>query len=674
MDAMSAAEQQIVAAETNGSTPIPDPDYEDEAVTQYPASEFSDEEYEADEGINKRRKKEGRNLDRQKNMALAQKKDQPNTQTYSRGLLKPSNHSSKTLQLRLTFGSGDQDILPIIHTRDNWSGGLDLTFPSRESLQVCIGWNSRGSKDIFGVDRETNIRESTTGWDWFYSDIGARFRGKQQTLPITEDVANTHLPSKEIPKTTVLIGPSDAQTTFLLGRGESFDFSSAWPSTESIAIKQESEEAPVSQANERASDAPNRVKAREGWIINLGSKIQCLSWAHNCNGNSQFLAIVAPIHDSQKAQFDDGNIRGAPAFTPSPPYPAAIQIWRFEARDPKSGLRKLNMNKPPFLHMVICTEFGTISRLCWCPISVNRDSDDGNDSKTTRPRPALLAGLWSDGTVKVFNVDLSDSKSETKYAIGSANGFIGVWSLVQSARRESITNPEPYLYVPIHDTYILNVASAYPTHPYIIAATSVGGQTRLVSLQDPAAEVVDALRLRIGTQCLVYSPFLRSFITNDEGDFVRLLPLRRFFSSLAALKSRSIATSLATASLHHPCILAGNAGGAVIGNNPLRKLIHSKEKQWQQTWFSQEWINGGNNNITPGPVVKFYDGFKAETASLAKGSSAQDKEIGQVGMMTVYEEQTAITAIAWNPNASCSGWACAGMGSGLLRVEDLAHE
>lgn len=66
MDAMNAAEQQIVVAETNGSTPIPDQDYEDEIVTQYPASEFSDEEYEADEGINKRRKKTGKNLDRRK--------------------------------------------------------------------------------------------------------------------------------------------------------------------------------------------------------------------------------------------------------------------------------------------------------------------------------------------------------------------------------------------------------------------------------------------------------------------------------------------------------------------------------------------------------------------------------------------------------------------------------
>lgn len=333
-----------------------------------------------------------------------------------------------------------------------------MTFPSRESLQVCIGWNSRGSKDIFGVDRETIIRETTTGWDWFYSDIGTRFRGKQQILPITEDIANTYLPSKEMPKTTVLIGPSDAQSTFLLGRGESFDFSSAWPSTESIAIKQEAEEVSASQANERAPDVPNRVKAREGWIVNLGNKIQCLSWAPNREGSSQFLAIVAPIFDSQKAQFDDGNIRGAPAFTPSLLYPAAIQIWRFEARDPKSGLRKLDMNKPPCLHMVICTEFGTINRLCWCPISVNRDSDDRNDTKTTRP--ALLAGLWSDGTVKVFNVDLSDSKSETTY---------GMYSMFYSSPQLYLSNclispPKNTSFpsqTPIDSVYLLHLAVSH---------------------------------------------------------------------------------------------------------------------------------------------------------------------------------------------------------------------
>ncbi|EEQ27866.1 hypothetical protein McanCB56680_000753 [Microsporum canis] len=692
---MTAPREQVATAEIDSTSARLDSDYEDGPVAQSPTSEISEDEYEAEDGANIPQKESVGNLDR------SQKSDQLNTQTYSRGLLKPSSRSSKTLQLRLTFGSGDQDILPIIHTRDIWSGSLDLTFPSRESLQKCNIWNSHGNKDIFGVDREMNTRESTAGWDWYYSDIGARFREKQLILPITEEAANTYLPSHEVPKLTVLMGPSDAQTTYSIGRGESFDFSSAWPSMGPIPVKKERNKSFGSSPNQGASAVPNRVRAREGWILNLGNRIQCVSWAPNCYGSSQYLAIVAPILDNQKAQFDDGSIKGAPAFTPSAPYPSAIQIWRFEASDTVNGLRKLDMDTKPRLHMVICTAFGNINRLYWCPIAVNRDSEDRNINEPVKP--ALLAGLWSDGSVKVFNVDLCSSDTGTKYvslknpafqvrppstvctcltwlsptdlAIGCANGFIGLWNLVQSARDESPPNAEPYLYIPVHDTYILNIVSAYPTHPHIIAATSMGGQTRLVSLQDPAAEIVDALRLRVGTQCLIYSPFLRCFITNDEGDFVRLLPLRRFFSSFAALKSRSIVTALATASLHHPCILAGNAGGTVISNNPLRKLIHSKEKQWQQNWFSQEWINGkDNNSTTPGGVVKFYDGFKAETVNLSKGSSTQEKATGQAAVMVIYEEQTAVTAVAWNPNAPCAGWACAGMGSGLLRVEDLAHQ
>ncbi|KAF3491532.1 transcription factor tfiiic complex subunit sfc6 [Arthroderma uncinatum] len=693
-----------------------DSDYDDELAAHSPASEASEEEYETEEDTGRTRKKAARNPDQRSNLGPrpargstvdgditppAQKQsNQASTQTYSRGLLKPSNHSSKTLQLRLTFGSGDQDILPIIHTRDTWPGILDLTFPSRESLQRCNEWNPHGSQDIFGVDRAMKARESTAGWDWYYSNIGAQFREKQQLTAITEESCQTYLPSREVPKLTVLMGPAGSQTTFLLGRDELFDFSLAWPSTRPVSIKKEKDRTSGPNSNEGPSATPNLVKAREGWILNLGNRIQCATWAPNCPGNSQYLAVVAPILDSQKAKFDDGGIKGAPAFTPSAPYPSAIQIWRFEASDTVNGLRRLNMNIKPRLQKVICADSGNINRLYWCPIAVERASANGHSNEP--PKPTLLAGLWSDGSVKVFDVDLCDKGAGTEYvtlqspafqtkppstvctcltwmsptdiAIGCANGSIGLWSLVKSAQDES-PNPEPYLYIPVHDTYILNIVSAYPTHPYIIAATSMGGQTRLVSLLHPTAEIAEALRLRVGTQCLIYAPFLRSFITNDEGDFVRLLPLRRFFSSLAALKSRSTVTALATASLHHPCILAGNASGAVIANNPLRKLLHSKEKQWQQNWFSQEWVSGeNNNNITPGAVVKFYDGFKAETTNLSKGSSAQEKETGQVALMTIYEEQTAVTAVAWNPNASCAGWACAGMGSGLLRVEDLAHE
>ena len=41
---------------------------------------------------------------------------------------------------------------------------------------------------------------------------------------------------------------------------------------------------------------------------------------------------------------------------------------------------------------------------------------------------------------------------------------------------------------------------------------------------------------------------------------------------------------------------------------------------------------------------------------------------------TIYEAETAVTALAWNPNIHVGGWCVAGMATGLLRVEDIATE
>jgi transcription factor C subunit 6 len=95
---------------------------------------------------------------------------------------------------------------------------------------------------------------------------------------------------------------------------------------------------------------------------------------------------------------------------------------------------------------------------------------------------------------------------------------------------------------------------------------------------------------------------------------------------------------------------------------------------WQQTWFTHEWIpgggqtengNGGHPHAIKGRgVSRFYDGFKAEIPNTSK--------LGATLEIGVFEEATAITALAWNPNKGFAGWASAGMGSGLIRVEDLS--
>ncbi|KAJ8107263.1 hypothetical protein ONZ43_g6787 [Nemania bipapillata] len=44
------------------------------------------------------------------------------------------------------------------------------------------------------------------------------------------------------------------------------------------------------------------------------------------------------------------------------------------------------------------------------------------------------------------------------------------------------------------------------------------------------------------------------------------------------------------------------------------------------------------------------------------------------GPIVLYEPQTRVTAVAWNPNIEFSWWAAVSMGSGLVRIMDLGAE
>lgn len=192
----------------------------------------------------------------------------------------------------------------------------------------------------------------------------------------------------------------------------------------------------------------------------------------------------------------------------------------------------------------------------------------------------------------------------------------------------------------------------------------------MVSLIDFEKDRVDTNRMRVGSPHLTYSPWIHSFVSSDENDFVRLLTVRRFFTTLAVARLPSTVSALAKCSPWHPSVLLGSTGGSVLATNPLRRLLHSKEKQWQQAWFSHTWVRGRDPD-SPG-TSRFYDGYRAESITLLRNMPGDLKLINGTMVVTIYEEETHVTALSWNPNQSCAGWAAAGLGCGLLRIEDLA--
>lgn len=69
-------------------------------------------------------------------------------------------------------------------------------------------------------------------------------------------------------------------------------------------------------------------------------------------------------------------------------------------------------------------------------------------------------------------------------------------------------------------------------------------------------------------------------------------------------------------------------------------------------------------------MSRWTEGYKVEIMMLQRDSTLQAQE-GML-MSTINEEAEGVTQIVWNPNLRCGGWVAAGMGSGLVRVQDLA--
>lgn len=195
------------------------------------------------------------------------------------------------------------------------------------------------------------------------------------------------------------------------------------------------------------------------------------------------------------------------------------------------------------------------------------------------------------------------------------------------------------------------------------------GETRMWSIIDPQSENTSTVRMRSASNHLSYSPVLQAVCSSDENEFGRLMPVRRFFATNSIGKMPSPVSALAPCSWWHPSILFGGTGGEVVATNPFRRLLNSKEGQWQQPWFTHEWTQGPDPNSTG--ISRFIDGYRADTQNLARNVVGEHRPMG-LSLTTIQEEGTHVTGLGWNPNRRCAGWAGGTLGCGLLRVEDLA--
>lgn len=335
---------------------------------------------------------------------------------HSRGTHSSMEHMGKMLHMTITFGTDEKDLLSIVYARERWYRGVDSGFPSRASLNEAPDVPDCGFGPTFGVEPEDMKRERTRGWDWYYDgDVGERFRKRQRLEAITEkEVYQKFIPQAKEKKHTVLIGPVDDQKVFTLGHHESFNFGEAFGETKAKAKAKPGTGGKSKGKAFAQEDSTGRTrKTREGWIINLGQKVQCMAWAPNQPGLTQYLAVSTPISKGEKEKYPDPfKDRGARAFRPSPPYPCALQLWMFKAEREESLTKHIDMNFKPKLRLALCTNWGDLRRMAWCPVRRDpREEDDDDVLKSV----GLLAGIWGDGYVRVLDVKLSRDPNKTEY-------------------------------------------------------------------------------------------------------------------------------------------------------------------------------------------------------------------------------------------------------------------
>ena len=192
------------------------------------------------------------------------------------------------------------------------------------------------------------------------------------------------------------------------------------------------------------------------------------------------------------------------------------------------------------------------------------------------------------------------------------------------------------------------------------------GYIRLTDIHAPQTDTL-SIRSRFGSHALAWCDPVQGVLIGEESNNTRVYPVRRFFSATSCVRHNGMVYCLAVGTAH-PAVLSAGIDGDVIITNPLRRTVHLKLWHYQQTWFKHEYSpkSGGISRIT--------EGFALEKTSLSYTKAGREVWMVEDGavLATIFEERSAVTQVCWNPNVLFGGVAAAAMGSGLVRVEDLA--
>jgi len=619
---------------------------------------------------------------------------------HTRGIIELGHRDTRQKQIITSFGYGTEDLAAYIRTRGKWYDQIALptAVPNPKSGLGGLTYS-------FFYPETKRDKERNSGWQWYYVKGGYEaFKRNQNTAPLPLKQSYNFRPAPT--SRCNLIYGSIVQPKYLrLSPGQAINLASAFE-----------------------SKAEGR---KNGFLLNIGWRVQCLEWIPNQSGNKQYLCISvlrSSYQDHTDFLKDTDRIHGSKAFTPSPRYRSCMEVWEFDA----NGEDAL---QDPRCRAIFSWDWGDLKRMQWCPVPTPPDRLRSDSGKILL---GLLAGIWSDGYIRVLDLSLSgggidsiqythisDAAFESRppdtlctslswlssqnLAASCANGFAAIWDLATiltphatttQQPKSSTTGSRPWFYHCLHFSYIFGLTSGYPSRPHMLFSTSIDGHIRITDARSPTTDTAAALRTRVQLPPLAWSDHSQALLSTDEGGALKLNPLRRFFSATAFARCSGLVTDIATSVLH-PFVLASCADGTVWACNPVRRVggkgrgPDAKGGAWVVCWFEHTWRRGtvaGNEDdedamevdgqeharsqVLQQPLVRIVDGFKAVKTGVGPSTGDSDgkkkKATPPSSVVTIHEERTAISKVSWNPNLRFGTWAAAGTASGLVRIENLA--
>lgn len=316
------------------------------------------------------------------------RKKNPDTHLHFRGLPGAEKGSSKASHIKSLIGTDPKDLQNFSRAREKWT--QDATLPTRKSDKYGRG----GMGDPIGHEKE--FEEAEAEWNWYLHHGGKQAMSRIQSLRVLEAPQfSNHIPRSH-PEHNFLMGPYGNQKLCSLRVGEVASLDELWRPMVP----------PIDEDN-----GHRNYKAKKGWMLNVGAKIRCLDWAPGHSGKTQYLALAPTCNPPSKFE--------APtAFDPSERYPTCIQLWAFSAIGEPYPVESMNMSEPPQLVQVLCTNWGAPRQLRWCPAPRALP----NESEEDKILVGLLAGIWSDGYVRVLDIQLDvNANASNTHGILSIN-------------------------------------------------------------------------------------------------------------------------------------------------------------------------------------------------------------------------------------------------------------